>query len=272
MTLRTYSILLLSILIRIESSAQYPAFLIPISIEDSTGASDTIQFGLHPSATNCIDSSLGEVEVPPDACCNWSGLLCAVFTDPYSGNGCLGVGLRLNYRDLGGTDTFHIAFCGTPPFTLRWSSGTVSQKFASCRILDTFGGVFYMVNMREVDSLDVSHPLIGSLNIISEFGPIEPPSSVGEGNERPSRFTLAQNYPNPFNSTTTISYHITNQSFVTLKVVDLLGREIETLVNAVQEPGSKSVRYDVDKLASGIYLYRIQVNGEVQSRKFLVQR
>jgi hypothetical protein len=74
----------------------------------------------------------------------------------------------------------------------------------------------------------------------------------------PQNFALEQNYPNPFNPTTTISYSIPERNDVTLKVYDMLGREVAVFVNDVKERGVHSVTFDVSYLTSGIYCYRMQ--------------
>ena len=71
-------------------------------------------------------------------------------------------------------------------------------------------------------------------------------------------YALSQNYPNPFNPTTVISYQLPVNSVVTLKVYDVIGREVETLVNGMKNAGSYTVRFDGSALPSGIYFYRIQ--------------
>ena len=71
-------------------------------------------------------------------------------------------------------------------------------------------------------------------------------------------FMLKQNYPKPFNPSTTISYQLAKQSQVTLKVFDLDGKEVATLVNSVEQPGYKSVDFNAGNLASGVYYYRLQ--------------
>ena len=97
--------------------------------------------------------------------------------------------------------------------------------------------------------------------------------------QQPS-FFLAQNYPNPVNPRTTIKFEISNSSFVTLKVFDLLGREVATLVHKEMSPGSYERVFDGSRLASGVYLYRLQArqtNGGqagsfVQTKKLLLLR
>jgi len=81
---------------------------------------------------------------------------------------------------------------------------------------------------------------------------------------------LAQNYPNPFNPATIISYSIPNQIYVSLKVFDGLGREVDILVNKVKSPGNYKVDFDASQLASGIYFYRIIAGDFVQTRKMLL--
>jgi hypothetical protein len=97
------------------------------------------------------------------------------------------------------------------------------------------------------------------------------PTSVSES-PTPSVFLLAQNYPNPFNPSTTISYQLPSQSHVTLKVFDLLGREVVTVVDGVEEPGHKSVRFDGRNLASGTYFYQLRAGAFVDSKRFLLLR
>ena len=73
------------------------------------------------------------------------------------------------------------------------------------------------------------------------------------------RYYLGQNYPNPFNPATTISYSIPNASFVTIKVYDVLGREISTLINKNELTGKHFVDFDASNLASGVYFYQLKV-------------
>lgn len=89
----------------------------------------------------------------------------------------------------------------------------------------------------------------------------------------PKYFLLFQNYPNPFNPTTRITYSIARSGFVILKVYDLLGREVRTLVDEVQEANSYSVIFDASKLASGVYFCRMQVGSDfVETRKMLLMQ
>ena len=96
----------------------------------------------------------------------------------------------------------------------------------------------------------------------------------------PAEFGLSQNFPNPFNPSTTIRYQLPVASHITLKVYDVLGREVAVLVDELQEAGSKSVVLNADRLASGTYFYRLQVSpmdgresgSFVTTRKLLLMR
>ncbi len=77
----------------------------------------------------------------------------------------------------------------------------------------------------------------------------------------PDHFALEQNYPNPFNPSTTISYALPTNSFVQLTVYNILGQEVESLVNEEKDAGMHSVRFDASQLPSGIYFYKLAANG-----------
>jgi hypothetical protein len=95
--------------------------------------------------------------------------------------------------------------------------------------------------------------------------------------EIPSNYSIT-NYPNPFNPTTTINYQLPQDGFVTIKVYDLLGKEVAVLVNENKSAGYYKVDFNANKLTSGVYVYTIQVNNPsagsgrsfVQSKKMLL--
>lgn len=85
-------------------------------------------------------------------------------------------------------------------------------------------------------------------------------------------FRLKQNYPNPFNSSTSISYSIAEVGFVSLKIFDILGQEVSTLVNEEKGAGMYDAIFNASELTSGVYIYTLQLNGYSQSRKMILLR
>lgn len=100
------------------------------------------------------------------------------------------------------------------------------------------------------------------------------PSETGTSNEvdseTPNQFSLHQNYPNPFNPSTIISYQLTGNSEVSLKVFDMLGREVATLVNERKTAGEHEVTFDAFGLPSGVYIYQLKAEEFQQTRKMVL--
>jgi hypothetical protein len=92
----------------------------------------------------------------------------------------------------------------------------------------------------------------------------------------PAAFALSQNYPNPFNPSTVISYQLPVNSQVTLKVYDMLGREVATLVNGEMKAGSYSVPFNTSKgtlgFSSGVYVYRLEAGSFISTRKLVLMK
>ena len=86
----------------------------------------------------------------------------------------------------------------------------------------------------------------------------------------PQEFKLEQNFPNPFNPSTTIQYQLPATANVTLKIYDILGSEVATLVNEKQEAGFKEVKFNADRYASGIYIYRLIADKYFSTKKMMV--
>jgi ligand-binding sensor domain-containing protein len=99
---------------------------------------------------------------------------------------------------------------------------------------------------------------LGGVAVYREGGVILNIEQESRSTKIPSAFSLSQNYPNPFNPTTKIKYQIPEKNFVTLKVYDVLGSEIATLVNEEKSIGTYEITWTVERLPSGIYFYRLQ--------------
>ncbi len=105
------------------------------------------------------------------------------------------------------------------------------------------------------------------------FGvPINPVDVKEVGGNLPQEFSISQNYPNPFNPTTKINFSVPNTSFVKLKVYDVLGKEVATLVNQEMNSGNYVIDFDASSLASGLYIYKIQAGSFSTSRKMMLMK
>jgi hypothetical protein len=105
----------------------------------------------------------------------------------------------------------------------------------------------------------ILYPSFNMLPVSAESGPYVPQS-----------ISLSQNYPNPFNPSTTINYSIPAAGNVELKVYNLLGQLVQTLVNETKAAGAHHIRFDASAFASGVYIYQIEAAGKVQTRRMIL--
>lgn len=96
------------------------------------------------------------------------------------------------------------------------------------------------------------------------------PDAVEDVAVLPKAFKLSQNYPNPFNPTTVIQYEVPRQSKVVIKLYDMLGKEVMTIVNREQPAGRYSLTLDASRFASGIYFYNMQADNFTQTKKMVL--
>jgi len=119
-------------------------------------------------------------------------------------------------------------------------------------------------------------PVIGSFLLPKNDGIIllrnNKLTGIGSEGNLPVRFALYQNYPNPFNSSTKIKYSIPNSAKVSIKVYDVLGKEVTTLMNEFQNTGTHEIEFDASKLSSGLYFYRIISGIYSETRKMILLR
>lgn len=105
----------------------------------------------------------------------------------------------------------------------------------------------------------------------SNIVPFDVPQHI-EGDSIPDEYVLRQNFPNPFNPLTNIIYSLPKNGFITLKIYDILGNEIATLVNEEQSAGQHQVIFDGSNLSSGVYFYKIQTEEFAQTKKLILVR
>jgi len=107
-----------------------------------------------------------------------------------------------------------------------------------------------------------------TLNQIIDFYGVVPVQQISS--EVPDSYSLQQNYPNPFNPATNITYSIVNGGDVKISVFDVSGKEVEKLVNGIQQPGKYSISFNASKLTSGIYFYRIETESFTDTKKMIL--
>ncbi len=93
---------------------------------------------------------------------------------------------------------------------------------------------------------------------------------VKKNSQQSEEYKLFQNYPNPFNPITKISYRIDTEGLVSVKVYNLVGQVLRELVNENQQPGKYEVYFDASELPTGVYLYKLQINGFTSVKRMTV--
>ena len=159
---------------------------------------------------------------------------------------------------------------------LEWAS-TVDDQFAI--IADTLGqgngqkrawekwsnsNYYDMQSQWSSGNFDVDMWIAAVINVLTDV--------KENSNSIPTNYTLYQNYPNPFNPTTRIRYSIPTGSFVQLKIFDILGNEVASLVKAQQPAGYHEVEFNAANLSSGIYFYRLQTDNYSESKKLILMK
>ncbi len=121
---------------------------------------------------------------------------------------------------------------------------------------------FYALAKDNVGNVETTRPAPVTSDITNGVG--------GSGESIPAEFALYQNYPNPFNPTTTIAYTLAAKVRASLKIYDVLGREIVSLLDEEQLPGKHFVKWDAGKVSSGVYFYRLAADDFVQTHKLVI--
>lgn len=119
----------------------------------------------------------------------------------------------------------------------------------------------------DVTAIDTTAPNSGIIGTDGVAWRIVGPVGVEDEDQIPTEYSLSQNYPNPFNPSTAIRFSILTSEFVTLKVFDVLGKEVATLVNEEKPAGIYEVNFNASQLTSGVYLYTINAGSFIETKK-----
>jgi len=168
--------------------------------------------------------------------------------------------LTIQFSDLSVSDP------DSPVISWEWdfdSNGTVDATDQNPSHIYTLTGDYSV-------KLVVSNGSSADTLIRTDYVSVSPVTSVEDENQLPGEFSLAQNYPNPFNPTTVIKFSVAEETLVTLKVYNILGTEVETLVNEKKTPGFYELNFGGEKLPSGVYVYRIEAGSFTSSKKMLL--
>jgi hypothetical protein len=240
---------------------------------DSLRDSTVLTFGFDPKATYCYDPLFEYICPPPPP--GWS--INAVFQDPRGPNDeCMGsIGFcKSDIRELkyNSIDTFEIDMFPldiTTKFVLSWDNTVFHSIFVS---VDLFDLNFNPITNMMTNSIAFVNNNRGKATCVFIVVQNIVDGIKLENISIPNKFVMKQNYPNPFNPSTTISYQLPKQSHVTLWIYDVLGQEVATLVNEVEEPGNKIVNFNAGNLPSGVYYYRLQAGNYIETKKLILLR
>ncbi len=243
-----------------------------------------LQWGVREGATNgiwgadpissLVDYSEGELEIPPPL----PGAMDARFVSPPNTAFEFGLGSWIDMRPYltsSQADTYLVRFSagtyegGDFPVTFCWSSAAIEDAYSNPVWFSVPPEL--TVDMRDYDSIVISDPDLSVIRIIASSPIIKPEGVDQTGSQIPSEYVLEQNYPNPFNPLTTFRFALPQESYVLLKIYDILGREIKRLVEGVKPAGIYTVDWDATGVGSGIYLYRLEAAGTHNPKGTFIQ-
>ena len=179
-------------------------------------------------------------------------LLVPVLVSPANGATGVSTSPQLEWNPVAGIDSFHVQVATDAQFTSIVKNADPHQATTfEASDLDVEVRHYWRVRSRGADTYSAWSEVWSFTTAMDvAIEPIDSPL--------PADYHLAQNYPNPFNATTTIEFDLPQSSYVTLKVYDLRGREVATLASGSYPAGRYNINWNASKLASGVYVYRLQ--------------
>ena len=255
------------------------ASVIRIDISSNVFYSHHQLFGEHISATFGIDDSLGEFEcppVPPAFEAFWRGIP----HHPVNYWGNCGAEYH-GWYSIFQIDTFKLEILnivsGSPYFTLKWSDTSYLKSRCDSMFLVEVSGAIPPIDMFKQDSLFIPYrdQWLGYVFWIYKYGSRLQDFVTINGvkeNQPLHSFVLHQNYPNPFNPATEIRFEVPVSGFVSLRVYDVLGREIATLVHEQKSPGIYTAQWEASGRTSGVYYYRLITVNRIETKSMVVMK
>jgi len=191
-------------------------------------------------------------------------------------NSSLALGDSMDFQSLGNGETIKISNYGSSKqYDLALERASAHPDSANYAKLSFGSKEAHTLAIQSWDSLSTTRVTLsvdrGMDGTIDTVITLRTPTGVKEGeNFVPKSYEMGQNYPNPFNSTTTIPYTIPQETNVVLKVYDVFGREIATVVNERRSAGTYRVQFDASHLPSGVYFYRLTAGGFSETKKMVL--
>ncbi len=259
-------ILLINLIISglVRAQLNDPLLSIPFTLTDNIN-SIVLELGIDPTATNGIDTHLGEQELPPLP-------PLGIFEVRFVGTNIgidLGNGTLKDYRfgefPINDSRIHEI-------FIQRGSSDTVNflwnlPEGVTGNLQDFFGGILVNADLADSGMLALTNPALTNLKLTINYD--LNPTIIGEINSLDS-YELYQNYPNPFNTTTKIKFGIPENTRVKIEVFNILGERVEEIVNKDLEVGYHEIRFNANGFASGVYFYRIETSKFNDVKKMVI--
>ncbi len=256
----------------LSANGQVPAQIsIPFEIYDNAGGQKTLYFGLDQTATNGIDVHLGESDLPPYPPTGAFDARWLLPENNFSGS----LSSWLDYRHVA-----NFPFSGTIEHRFRFQSAMgATAMFVSWNFPP---GVTALIQDLS-NGTNINLPISGSgtyqINDFQNYNKLKlfvTYSNVVSVEDKPDNlplnYSLEQNYPNPFNPSTKIIWQSPVVSHQVLKVFDVIGREVATLIDEFRNAGRYEVEFNAAGLASGIYIYELQAGSFSQSQKMVLIR
>ena len=261
MKIYTVSILLTVLLVNEISSQE---FTFAIKVTDGT-FSKYVYLGIHPDGTSGFDPGLDTLAPPPPPSGSFDTRLEYLNEDYYTD-------IRdntLNQKE------YYLQYSPSTggSIIIFWDSSLVKQ-YGEFIIKDNITGGLFSLDMSTADSLDINqYPVLqnGLKILVTPFNT----SNFEYNNDHSgidNLFYLDQNYPNPFNPSTTIKFALAKESYVNLSIYNVLGELVTTLINEQFKAGYYEYELNGGNFASGVYLYRLQAEAFIETKKMLLLR